>query len=291
MDKKRVKRIIGEVLFWGAVVTFFVFATTRLRTIERSQRVTAVEVIVTDSLQRGFIEPATILTLLQESGLNPLGMLVEEVSLRSIKSKVESIDYVTDVSTYCNFEGKVTISLSQHSPRVRIISDQGHDFYLTDKLIVLPIKEHISLNMPIVTGTLPLPFEKDFTGDVRSLVEEGEKKYEENCNFLSKLIKFVDLTEQNSKYKGKIVQIIVTTPSEVGNGQWREPVVEFIPREGNYLVRLGKLEDVEAKLSRWRQFVEARVVELNDGVLNVEYEDQVLWKETTKGKKGNKKRE
>lgn len=284
MKIRRVKRYIGEVLFWVAVVAFFVVASIRLHSTEQAQRVTAVEIEVRDSLKRGYVTPSVVHALLQESELYPVGKLVDEVELSKISDLIEGIDYITEVNTYCDFEGVVTVSCSQLTPRVRIRTNQGHDFYLTDELVVLPVQEHFSLNLPIVTGTLPLPFEADFTGNVKELEREEEKNYEENYNFLTKLIKFVDLTETDSKYRGKIVQIVVATP-DTSDGKWREPTVELVPREGNYLVKIGPLSDVEAKLARWERFVAARVVELDGGVLNVEYENQALWREKPKNKK------
>jgi hypothetical protein len=70
-----------------------------------------------------------------------------------------------------------------------------------------------------------------------------------------------------------------------------EPKVEVVPREGGYIVALGRLEDVEAKVERWKKFAEARVVDMNGGRLNVEYEGQALWQTpqpATKKKQKNK---
>lgn len=278
MNTKRVWSIVGELLFWGVVVVFFVVAGERLRTTERNRRVTEVEVILTDSLTRGYLSAAEIHTLLRESGLNPVGKSVDSVSLREIKSLVEGVDYATEVNTYIDFNGKITIELSQLVPKVRIKTSDGYDFYLTDNLVVLPIKEGNVLNLPVVTGTLPLPFEKGFTGDIGMLAAEGKKNYEENYNFLSKLTKFVDLTENGSKYRGKIVQITATTHSTNGTTEWHEPTFEIVPLEGNYVVRIGTLDDAEAKLQRWQRFAEARVVELSGGTLSVEFEGQAVWK-------------
>jgi hypothetical protein len=288
MNTKRVWSIVGELLFWAMVVAFFVVAGARLRSTERERRVQGVEVILTDSLTRGYISAADIHTLLRESGLNPVGEDVDSVSLREIKALIEGADYATEVNTYVNFEGIVTIELSQLAPQMRICTSDGHDFYLTEELDVLPIQEGKVLNLPIVTGTLPLPFEKGFTGNIKGLSQEDKKNYEENYNFLSKLVKFVDLTENNPKYRGKIVQITATTHPQNGNGKWHEPTFEIVPLEGNYVVEIGTLDDVESKLQRWQRFTEARVVALSGGTLNVEYEGQAIWKPLAKEKKKRK---
>lgn len=290
MNTKRARRVVGELLFWGVVIAFLVFATSRLRSVERERRVTDLEIIITDSEAKSFITADSVTTLLRESGLYPVGQRVDSISLKDIKELVGRLDYATNVETHINFDGRLTISLAQHSPYVRIYTDNGYDFYLSEGLVVLPIQDHKVLNLPIVTGTLPLHFDRDFTGDVRDVPSEGEKNYEENCNFLSKLINFVNLTENSPKYRGEIVQIRATTRSQSATEGWQEPTFEIVPRKGDYVVEIGTLESVEVKLDKWLKFAEARVVELSDGVLNVEYESQAVWKDLNHNTKKSKKR-
>ena len=89
------------------------------------------------------------------------------------------------------------------------------------------------------------------------------------------------------------MQINLVTPKtqKSPKGAFVEPQVELIPQLGNYVVELGRLEQLEDKIYRWRRFVESGVVDMNGGVLNVEYDSQALWKapkDKTKTKKHKK---
>ena len=276
---KKVWRIIGAVLFWSAVVAYFVFATLLRVGNERERRVERIEVVVTDANQRSFITPEKVFSLLQNEGIDPIGKRVDSIDLAGINSAIKEYCFTADAKTYVDYSGKLTIKVSQRAPLLRVRNNEGYDFYLTRGGYVLPVESHATLNLPIVTGSLPLPFGKSFRGSLAEWFEGSEKKYRENCNFLSKLINFVVYLEESEWEGGKCVQIDLTAPTTKSTKKGsEEPRIELIPRTGNYIVEFGKLEQVEEKMYRWRRFVESKVVDLEGGRLNVEFEGQALWR-------------
>jgi cell division protein FtsQ len=79
-----------------------------------------------------------------------------------------------------------------------------------------------------------------------------EKKSQQTHAFLTKLTNFVKLVEGDRFWAGQIVQINV--PAE-GEGVLQEPVLELIPRVGDYTILLGVLDGREAeKLGKLRTF-------------------------------------
>ena len=210
---KKVWKIVGAVLFWGAVVAYFVCATLLRVSNERERRVERIEVVVTDADQRGFITPEKVLSLLQNEGIDPIGQKVDSVDLASINHTIEEYCFTADAKTFVDYSGTLTIKVSQRAPLLRIRNNEGYDFYLTRGGYVLPVEPHATLNLPIVTGNLTLPFGKSFRGSLAEWFEGGEKKYRENYNFLSKLINFVVYLEESEWEGGKCVQIDLVTPS------------------------------------------------------------------------------
>ena len=276
---KKVWRIIGTVLFWSAVVAYFVFATLLRVGNERERRVERIEVVVTDADQRSFITPEKVFSLLQNEGIDPIGKRVDSIDLAGINGAIKEYYFTADAKTYVDYSGKLTIKVSQRAPLLRVRNNEGYDFYLTRGGYVLPVESHATLNLPIVTGSLPLPFGKSFRGSLAEWFEGSEKKYRENYNFLSKLINFVAYLEESEWEGGKCVQIDLTAPTTKSAKKGsEEPRIELIPRTGNYIVEFGKLEQVEEKMYRWRRFVESKVVDLEGGRLNVEFEGQALWR-------------
>lgn len=276
---RRIWRIVGTVLFWCAVVAFFVAASLLRREKESSRRVVRVDVRVEKSRNDGFLYPELVVGLIENAGLNPIGMVVDSLNLAAINRVVEEYCFTERAITYVDYEGTLTVEVAQREPLMRVRTTSGYDFYLTRDLYVLPADPTVALNLPIVTGELWLPFGKSFTGSLREWIGEGEKKSKECYNFLCKLTNFVLLTEERSDLQGKFVQMELKKPRrKSAKDAFQEPHLELVPREGGYILEFGALEDVEAKLYRWRRFCEARVVDMTKGRLCVEYEGQALWR-------------
>lgn len=307
MSSKRAWQIVGQTIFWCAVVAFFIFAGLLRRDKESSRRIERVEIVVKDGSEASFITPEIGLDIIARAGLNPVGKSLDSVDLAKINRAITSYSFTRKAITYVDYNGTLKVELTQRQPLVRIITTQGHNFYLTRDMWVLPVLSHTTQNLPIVTGSLHLPFGTNFEGNLNEWLNGEEKKYRESYNFLAKLINFVSLTETSPQWNGKIVQIVLHH-KEQGESQqkrknnskknntnastaWQEPEVEIIPRHGNYSIHLGTLTDVEAKLDRWQRFVEAGVVELNEGgTLSVEYDGQALWTPPATNQKGQKKK-
>jgi cell division protein FtsQ len=289
---KRVWNIVGKTIFWCAVVAFFVAAGLLRSRKERERTVERVSVIVRDADEMGFITPELVLGIIDSEGLNPVGMSVDSVDLQRINGAVEEYCFTESAVTYVDYSGNLTVEVSQRKPIVRVCTDEGYDFYLTKGLYVLPVQSHAKVDVPIVTGSVTFPFERGFEGPAKEWYDGEKKNHRENYNFLLKLTNFVAFTERNEWLGGKVVQIVLTTPATNSSQKgYCEPKVEVVPREGGYIVALGRLEDVEAKVERWKKFAEARVVDMNGGRLNVEYEGQALWQTpqpATKKKQKNK---
>lgn len=286
---KKIWRIVGSILFWGAVVAYLVWAFTLREHTQQGRRIERMEVIVRDSLESGFISAATIFNLVDEAGESPIGKRVDSLDLAKINRLVEEFCFTARAITYVDYNNTLTVELTQREPLLRVCTDNGYDFYLTQGLYVLPIEPLASPNLPVVSGRIDFPFGTTFRGDLREWLLGEEKKYKDCYNFLCKLINFVILTETSPSYEGKIVQIVaIPSKTKAPRGEFDEPHFELIPRYGDYIVEIGSLEDIEAKLYRWSRFSEAQVVDMSaGGRLNVEYEGQALWKapQTPKKKK------
>ncbi len=263
-----------------------------LRSKKESERtVESVRVIVRDADERGFITPELVLGIIDGEGLDPVGLSVESVDLARINSAVEEYSFTERAITYVDYSGRLTVEVTQRKPIVRICTDEGYDFYLTRDLYVLPVLPYVKVDVPIVTGSASIPFAKGFEGAAKEWYDGSKKNHPENYNFLLKLTNFVTFTEKDAWLKGNVVQIVLVAPSASSSQKgYCEPKVEVVPREGGYIVAIGRLEDVEAKVERWRKFVEAKVVNLEGGRLNVEYEGQALWKAPQPTAKKNRKR-
>jgi cell division protein FtsQ len=79
-----------------------------------------------------------------------------------------------------------------------------------------------------------------------------EKKSQQTHEFLTKLVTFVKSVEADSFWASQVVQINVLGSS---NNDWKEPLIELIPRVGDHTVLLGALDGGEvARLEKLRLF-------------------------------------
>ncbi len=359
MNWKRFWHISGEVLFWCLVVAFFVWVALLRQERESERTANNLRVVVRDLQERNFVSPEDIHRLIQEELGEIEGRSVGELNMQEINEIVESHNFVSRAMTFVDYDNVVSVELYQRRPVVRVKDDNGSDYYLSEDLHILPIHSSTHINLPIITGSLPLPVDKEFRGDLaaplRQLEEEiakaeaedkariearnrkqeqlrevrrkelkrnckgaspetqkqlraenrqinqlekennlledarhrepidqmilAKKKYEENYNFLLKLINFVGLTERSPQWSGEFVQFVAHKSTQrVDRHIFTEPYFDLIPRRGEYTIEFGKIDDAEQKLQKLATFLSAGVVNTKGGTLSVEFEGQVVWK-------------
>lgn len=276
---KKVWKIIGIVLVWLAIVGFFVGAALLRHHNEEARKVEVLRVVVVDSAEVPLVTADKIAQAIQHAGLMPTGKDVDSVSLLAINNLVESNCFVRSSQTFVDYDGVLTVRLTQRKPIARVITTSGEDFYLTANGHLLPTQQGAAIDLPLVTGDITLPFPRSFEGDMVAWARENEKNSDKNYIFLLKLTNFVRLVESRPEWGGNIVQIVAEREGVKVGSKTTRTTIKLIPRRGNYTVQLGTLDNVEAKLNRWVRFVEAGVVDLNEpNTLDVSYEGQAVWR-------------
>lgn len=276
---KSVWKIIGIVVMWLAIVGFFVGAALLRYHNEEARKVEVLRVEVVDSAEVPLVTADKIAQAIQHAGLMPTGKDVDSVSLLAINNLVESNCFVRSSQTFVDYDGVLTVRLTQRKPIARVITTGGDDFYLTANGHLLPTQQGAAIDLPLVTGDITLPFPRGFEGDMVAWARENEKNSDKNYIFLLKLTNFVRLVESRPEWGGNIVQIVAEREGVKAGSKAPRTTIKLIPRRGNYTVQLGTLDNVEAKLNRWVRFVEAGVVDLNEpNTLDVSYERQAVWR-------------
>ncbi|MDR2936196.1 MAG: hypothetical protein LBU80_02490 [Rikenellaceae bacterium] len=241
-------RIIAlSVLLWGSLAAYAVLAANHCSRRERERVCRGVEITVTDSTERGFVTPAIVRNMLVNDGIKITGRKINELNTLQIEKAVASRGYVRRARVYSSLDGWLHIEVEQRRPSLRVQSENGYGVYLTDDGYALPIQRYASTDVPIVTGIVPLPFARDFSGPVPCLsgqTKSVEKKYTKNEFFLQNLINFVGFLEEDSFWKGQVVQINV-----LANGD-----VELVPRVGACVILLGPFDGYREKLDKLMAF-------------------------------------
>lgn len=274
---KAILRIISNVVIWGALAAYLVFAARHCTEQQREEELNTVNIVVTDSGRLKTVSSETVRGWLEQSDVPLEGSPLRQVNTGRISELIGAHAFIATTKTWVEQNGTLNIEVSQRQPIIRVVTDDGYDFYISHDYWILPSQHGKGEYVPVVTGRFGLPFARGWFGNLEEVLREEEKKSDENYCFLVKLINFVKLTNDDPFWRDEIVQIAVTR--EDGAPTWKEPDIELVPRVGNHTIAIGTLDDAAAKLAKLRLFYDN--VLAYEGwdeykMINIKYNNQVI---------------
>ena len=216
-----VKRILLSIVML-ALIAYLAAAVTAFNRKPAKQTCRDIELIIKDTAYAGFISKGDIKGILEYKGINPIGKSMERVSTKSLEKEISKHPLIDQAECYKTPSGKIFIEVSQRIPILRVMSSNGDSYYIDNKGTIMPPQAKCVAHRTIVTGFV----EKSFA--------------------MKDLYKFGVFLQNNKFWDAQIVQINVLT----------DHTIELVPRVGDHLVYLGKLEDFENKLTRLKTFYE-----------------------------------
>ncbi len=204
-----------------------------------------VELLLKDSLSLGLITQTEVISILEKSGINPMSMELDQIHTQTIEQILLEHPLIDRVESYKTPSGKLCIEVTQRTPLLRIMSDNGENYYIDNHGTIMSADRKCVAHLPIATGKI----EKSFA--------------------TKELYKFAVFLQKNSFWNAQIEQIHVLPQ---GN-------VELVPRVGDHLIYLGKLEHLETKLDRVKRFYEKGLNQVGwnkYSQINVEFTNQII---------------
>ena len=147
---------------------------------------------------------------------------MDRIHTKTLEKELNKHPLINEAQCYKTPSGKLCVEVTQRVPILRIMSNNGENYYLDNKGKVMPPAAKCVAHRAIVTGNV----EKSFA--------------------MKDLYKFGVFLQNNPFWEAQIVQINVLPGKEI----------ELIPRVGNHIIYLGKLEHFEDKLGRLKTFYE-----------------------------------
>lgn len=234
------KRKIWHILLLAALVVYGVVAARYCSVRERELKCTGIDIVVRDSAQLAFVTPDIVRGWIRDSGIRVEGMPLRGVDVYAIERMIETHEYVARAEAYTAIDGLLHIDLSQRRPVMRVVSEEGHNFYVDDQLTLLPSQSDCTAPVPVVSGRLAFGFPTDYFGRL------DEKKFPAERELLHNLLNFVRQVDTDSFLDALTAQIYY---------DGRE--VRLLPRVGRQTIRFGAIADSAAvarrldKLSRF----------------------------------------
>jgi cell division protein FtsQ len=231
-----------------AVGIYLVLAVTAFNDPDEAmaKECTEVEIDIEKESMEGFLNPGEVKKLLTQHKLYPLSQPMSSISPRKMEETLQKSPFVEKAECYKTLSGHVCINIKQRIPVVRIMSDNGDNYYLDNHGNIMPEAGYATVIL-IATGHI-------------------SKKYAQNV--LSKIANHI---VSNTFWKNQTVQLNVLT-----NG-----TLEMVPRVGDHIVFLGSPTNIDNKLERLRKFY---IYGLNKAgwnkysYINVEFNNQIICK-------------
>lgn len=216
-----VKRILLSIVML-VLIAYLVVAVSAFNRKPADQTCRDMELVIKDTAYAGFITKDELKGILQKKGIYPIGKKMGRISTKSLERELSKHPLIDEAECYKTPSGKVCVEVTQRIPILRVMSANGENYYLDNKGTVMPPDAKCVAHRVIVTGNV----EKSFA--------------------MRDLYKFGVFLQKNSFWNAQIEQIHVLPDKNI----------ELVPRVGDHVIYLGKLDDFERKLKRVKVFYE-----------------------------------
>ncbi|MCB9080077.1 MAG: hypothetical protein H6555_00015 [Lewinellaceae bacterium] len=94
-------------------------------------------------------------------GLRPVGMAIKSLDVKRLEDILEGDPLILDADVFIDARNRLRISVVQRQPILRIIDQNGMNYYLDDKGIKMPLSKHFAARVLVASGNIP-PHVPDF---------------------------------------------------------------------------------------------------------------------------------
>ena len=214
-----IKRILLSIVML-LIMGYLVIAITAFNVKPADLVCQDIDLVIRDSVNAGFITKNEVTSILTRNNTLPIGKKVEEVDLKVLEEILGKHPLIDQVECYKTPSGKIYVAVTQRVPVLRVFSKNGENYFVDNKGTIMPPEAKCIAHLPVVTGNV----EKSFA--------------------LTDLYEFALFLQKNKFWDAQIEQINVLKGQEI----------ELVPRVGDHIVFLGKIDNYESKLSRLKEF-------------------------------------
>ncbi len=227
------------------IIAYLSLALTAFNTEPTDQVCKKIELIIKDSVNAGFITPAEVSSLFKSKDVYPVGKKMEDIHTKTLEDLLRKHPLVEDAECYKTPGNTICVEVTQRLPILRVMSSKGENYYIDDKGKIIPNDESCIAHRVVATGNI-------------------EKSYA-----MKELYRFGVFLQKNKFWNAQIEQIHVTAAKEV----------ELVPRVGDHIIFLGKLDNFEDKLESLKVFYEKALNQVGWNKysrINMEFSNQII---------------
>lgn len=214
-----------------------------------------------DSTDYHFVTKRNLKALVIDSKV--LGKPARDVPVTQIEERIRDIKELKNAEVYIGIDGSVHIYADQRDPVMRIVPDEGGDFFLDEEGIIFRKRNLYNPRLHIVGGNITIS-QAMLNGT--SIFDTSIKR-----TVLKDCYKLVKYITEDDFWSAQIDQIYIDRDNEI----------DLLPRAGNHLIHLGTIENLEGKLRNLEEFYNKVLPEAGwdkYSLINLEYRDQIVCK-------------
>ena len=174
---------------------------------------TEVKTDIEQNIVDGFLTADEISKMLRQEKVYPLSKSMHDVSARQIEETLLKSPFVERAECYKTQSGLVCIQVRQRVPVVKVMADNGENYYIDSHASVMPENRFVN-DLIIATGHINRKY--------------AQKHLSHVANYIM----------QDKFWQSQIVQINVLA----------DGTMELVPRVGDHIIYIGAPEGVEKKL-------------------------------------------
>lgn len=239
-----IKKILLSIVML-AILCYLLIAITAFNVKPANLVCQDIDLVIRDSVHAGFITKKEVTAILTKNKVHPIGKQLEEVDLKMLEKILGNHPLIDQVECYKTPGGKVYVAVTQRIPVLRVFSADGESYFVDNKGTVISPEVKCIAHLPVVTGDV----EKSFA--------------------LTDLYQFALFLQNNTFWDAQIEQINVLKGREI----------ELVPRVGDHIVFLGKIDNYESKLNRLKAFYQKGLNKVGWNKykrISLEFENQII---------------
>ncbi len=179
-----------------------------------------VELVVKDSTYAGFVTKDEIMHMLKKNKVDPTGLSTDSVRCGAMEKALAPHPLIDRAECFLTPGHKVCVEVSQRIPILHVLNSAGEDYFVDHKGRILPSTVRCVAMLPIATGHV------------------------DRHMATGRLCRFALYLGSDAFWNAQVEQINVLPDS----------TVELVPRVGNHIIYLGRLEQYDRKLNRVKEF-------------------------------------
>jgi len=219
-------KMVRQILWLAAIVVAAVFIVSAIEQKEASPvQGVFVNIEPLDKDDLLITQEDVLLSIDRSFGVPLEGIPIANLNVARLEKNLEEDPFILDANVFVDAKNYVNITIQQREPMIRVIDNNGLNYYLDKGGFKMPLSKHFTARVLVVTGNLP-PYTPDFL-DKES---HGLKDAFELANTLL----------NDEFFNAQIEQVYFSNTREI----------VLSPKVGDQKILLGKYNDIKEKLDK-----------------------------------------